>query len=249
MKWLHGIALVVGAVAAGVALGQEPKSLMADTGRTPRVTVSWPTQDGQTVKLEGERDYRSAADASALGKNVTCYVALGGTRLDKGFGDPHGAILRVGLYKKDAKELFFEGIAEGGEVVITLDHVWMNQPVEARPATGLMHERYMLGDLTACGLDGNARNLIVTADPEDPIKARVQLESARFGGLDGVGPEHGRVEAKVEKDGSVTMTVRFPYPLLRHVKDPYLRTKPGAFFEPQHFHVEMEVVAKRENGK
>jgi len=233
--------------AAGAQSG--PGILMADATRTPHVTVEWETGDGKTVKLEGDRDYKSPGDKTPLGKNIECYVALGGTRMEKGNGDPHGALLRVGLYKRDAKELFFEGIKEDGRVTIRMDHVWMNQPVEARAKTGLMHERYMLSDLEACGLDANSRNLIVTVDPEDPLKKLVQEGSGRFGGLDGVGPEHGKVEAKVEVDGSVTMTVSFPYPLLRHVKDPNLRTKPGAFFEPQHFHVEVEVVAKGETGK
>ncbi len=228
---------------------QPPALVMADTTRTPRVTVQWETADGKTVKLEGDRDYKSPGDKTPLGKNIECYVALGGTRMDKGNADPHGATLRVGLYKKDAKELFFEDIKEGGQVTITLDHVWMNQPVEPRVKTGLMHERYMLSDLEACGLDANSRNLIVTVDPEDPLKKLVQEGSGKFGGLDGVGPEHGKAGARVEADGSLTIVFTFPYPLLRHTKDPYLRTKPGAFFEPQHFHVEMEVVAKAENGK
>jgi hypothetical protein len=236
---------MAGALTLSAARAQEPPLLLADTTRWPHVTVTWETDDGKGVKLEGERGYKSPGDKTPLGKNIECYVALGGTRLDKGCGDPHGAILRVGLYKADTKQPFFEGIKEGGLITITLDHVYMNQPVEARPRTGLMHERYMLSDLTACGLDGNARNLIVTADPEDAVKSRVQLESTNLGGLDG-GAEHGKVEAKVEEDGSVTMTVSFPYPLLRHVKDPYQRTKPGAFFEPQHFHVEMEVVSAKQ---
>ncbi len=215
---------------------------MADTASTPRVVVGWPTGAGAEVKLEGERGYKSPADKSLLGRNVECYVAMGGTRLDKGFGDPHGAIVRVGLYKKDARLPFFEDIAEGGSITIRIDHVRMNQAVEAHTTSALMHERYSLTDLTSCGLDANARNLIITADPQDPIRARIQTESVRPGGLDG-GPEHGKATATIEPDGSATITYTIPYALLRHIRDPNLRTKPGAFFEPQHFHVEMELVA------
>src|SRR5262245_10679289 len=115
---------------ARVACSQEPPLLLADTTRWPRVTVAWEPEEGKQVKLGGERGYKSPADKAPLGKNIECYVALGGTRLDKGCGDPHGAILRVGLYKVDPNQLFFEGIKEGGWVTITLDRVYMNQPVE-----------------------------------------------------------------------------------------------------------------------
>ena len=233
-------ALVV-AAATGSAWGQE--LLLADTTRTPHVMVMWETAGGERIKLEGDREFRSPGDKTLLGKNIECYAALGGTRMEKGNGDPHGALLRVGLYKKDTGKLFFEDIKEGSSVTIRLEHVWMNQPVEPHAKTGLMHERYMLSDLQSCGLDGNSRNLVVTADPDDPLKKIVKEGSGRFGALDG-GPGHGSVIAAVQPDGSVTVEYTIPYPLLRHLKDPNLREKPGTFFEPQHFHVEVEVVAK-----
>ena len=133
-------------------------------------------------------------------------------------------------------------------ITVRLDHVWMNQPVVVRPQSVLMQERYLLGDLASCGLDGSARTLVVTVDPKDPVLGSVKPENARPGGLDG-GPEHGSVETKVEADGSVMLEVKFPYPMLRHVKDPNLRVKPGAFFEPQYFHVEVEMVAKGAGAK
>src|SRR6185295_4914778 len=116
-KTLTRAVCVLGAIATGGGVhAADPPLLLADTSRWPRVTVEWETTDGKTVKLEGERGYKSPADKSPLGKNVDCYVALGGTRLDKGCGDPHGAILRVGLYKSDTKQLFFDGIREGGQI-------------------------------------------------------------------------------------------------------------------------------------
>ena len=238
---LTRIAIVSALLVWRAAAGQPP-AVMADMTVSPRVAVEWRDSKGELVRLEGERGYRSLADKTELGRNIECFVAMGGTRLEKGCGDPHGAIVKVGLVKKDPLRPFFDDIPIGGVVTITLDRIRMNQAVEPRPRTGLLYERYALNDLTACGLDGSARILIVTADPEDRIRAKVQAGSALLGGLDGA-PGHGRIAANVEADGSVTMTVSFPYPLLRHIKEPNLRTKPGAFFEPEQFHVEMELVA------
>jgi hypothetical protein len=234
-----------------VPAAAQPAIFLADDTRPPHVSVSWPTRDGKTSTIEGERRYQSSAQKSPLGHGIDCYVALGGTRLNKGLGDAHGAGVLVGLYKADPKKPFFENIAENGVISITLDHVYMNQPAEPHPKTVLMHVRYMLEDLQACGISGNGRNLINTADPEDAIKERTNGASARFGALDGKGDEHGKVETKVEADGSITMTVKFPYPLLRHTEDPYKRTNPGGFFEPNHFHVEVELVPapKQEEAK
>lgn len=222
----------------------QPSILLADDARPAHVAVSWTTQDGKTISLEGDRGYKSAAQKTPLGHNVECYVALGGTRLNKGLGHPDGAGVLVGLYKLDAKKPFFADIAENATITMKLDHVFMNQPVVPRPQTVLMHLRYMMEDLQACGLSGNARNLFNTADPEDPIKDRTLGASARLGCLDGKGDDHGSVDAKTEADGSVTLTIKFPYPLLRHTEDPYKRTKPGGFFEPNHFHIEIELLPK-----
>jgi hypothetical protein len=238
-------------VAAGVlcwlgqnAPAQEASILLADDAHRPHVVISWPTRDGKTVTLEGERAWRSPGDKSLLGKNVECYAALGGTRLEKGAGHPKGAIVRVGLYKADAKKPFFEDIADDATITITLDHIVMNQPATPRLKTGLMHMKYMQSDLVACGLDGTARNLLNTSDPEDPLAKVVVPGTARPGSLDGQGKDHGAFQARTEADGSVTVTVTFPYVLLRHIKDPSQRTNPGGFFEPQHFHVEMELIPK-----
>lgn len=224
---------------------EQPTVLLADDSRPAHVTVSWPTRDGKTTTIEGERHYQSAGQKSPLGRGIDCYVALGGTRLNKGMGDPKGAGILVGLYKADAKKPFFENIAENAVISVTLDRVFMNQPAAPREKTVLMHLRYMLEDLAACGISGNGRNLITTSDPEDPIKDRTQGASARLGSLDGKTDEHGKVETKVEADGSITLMVKFPYPLLRHTEDPYKRTNPGGFFEPNHFHIEVEVVPSK----
>ena len=224
-----------------LALAQPSTLMLADTSRRPTVSVSGPTDDGKTTEIKGERAYQSPGQKSLLGKNIEAYVALGGTRVDRGRADPQGAVVRVGLYKVNTKQLFFENIAEGGTVTVRVDGVFMNQPAVPSPKTGLMHIKYMLSDLTDCGLDGNARNLFNSVDPEDPLRATAQPDSGRWGGLDG-GPNHGSLVATVQADGSTSIVCTFPYPFLRHLKDPYQREKPGSFFEPQHFHIELELL-------
>jgi hypothetical protein len=244
---LWGVRSVLLVLAAGGPLllaADPPRILLADDSRRARVTVSWPVRDGGVSSIEGERPYRSPGDKTLLGKHIECFVALGGTRVDKGAGHPEGAVVRVGLYKTDPKKPFFEGLADGGAITIRIDGVYMNQPATPRPKTGLMHLRYMLGDLANCGISPDGRNLYITASPDDKVLGVVAKDSARPGALDGVGPEHGSVTAETGADGSISATFRFPYALLRHIKDPSQRTAPGGFFEPSHFHCEVELVPK-----
>ncbi len=216
--------------------------LLADDSRPARISVSWPTRDGKTAQYTGERLYQSSAQKSPLAPNLDAYAGLGGTRLNKGLASPKGAVLLVGLYKQDAKQPLFANIADNASITITLDHVFMNHPASPRHESAMMHLRYMMDDLKACGLSGDARNLFNTVDPKDPIIEKASGGSVRPGCLDGQGADHGRVEASVEADGSLTIKATFPYALLRHTKDPYQRTNPGGFFEPNHFHLEVEVL-------
>jgi hypothetical protein len=236
-------------IASVVSLGRlcfaQTPILLADDSKTPSVSVSWPARDGKKVELKGERRFQSAAQKSSLGPNIDCYVALGGTRLNRGLANPAGAVVLVGLYKKDASKPFFQDIADNAAVTISLRGVFMTQPAVPQPKTAMMHLRYMLEDLQACGLSGNARNLFNTSDPEDPILAKTSGGSVRPGCLDGKGADHGSVEAQAEADGSVSVTFTVPYALLRHTQDPYQRTNPGGFFEPNHFHVEIELLPKK----
>lgn len=218
--------------------------LLADDTKTPRVEVSWPTRDGKVTELKGERRFQSSAQKSTLGPNLDCYIALGGTRLGKGMADPNGAVVLVGLYKKDATKPLFENIADNASVTVALRGIAMSKPAVPRPKTAMMHLRYMLSDLQACGLSGNARNLFNTYDPDDPIIAKAAGGSVRPGCLDGKKPDHGSVETKVEADGTISIKFIVPYALLRHTQDPYQRTNPGGFFEPNHFHAEVELVPK-----
>jgi hypothetical protein len=219
----------------------QPQLLLADTTRRPHVTVSWQTKNGQTVTLQGDRGYESPGQKSPLGKNIEAYAALGGTRLDKGGAHPRGALVRVGLVKAKPKELFFEDIAEDGVVTLKLDGVFMNQAAIPRQKTGMLVLKYVLSDLTDCGLDGSDRTILATVNPDDPIKEVAKPGSGRWGGLDGK-EGHGTLTATTQPDGSMSMVCTFPYPFLRHLKDPYQRSKPGAFFEPQAFHLEIELL-------
>ncbi len=231
------------AAAAQPETAPAPALLLADTLHPPTVTVSWPTRDGGKAQFAGRRNYKSQGDKTLLGGNIELYVALGGTRVDRAQGDPRGASVRCGLYKLDSGKPFFTDIADEGVITITLAGIRMNQPAEPRVRSGLMHLKYMTKDLDACGIDSTGRNLFVTVDPEDPLKPTVTEGSGKFGWLDGA-PGHGEAQGVVEEDGSVTLTFEFPYSILRHTRDPEQRTTPGSFFEPQHFHVEMELLPR-----
>jgi hypothetical protein len=220
--------------------------LLADEDRTPHVRISWPTADGSTVTLEADRPWASPGLQQEMSaqENVASYAGLGGTRLDRGGSHPAGAILRVGFYKVDTSKPFFKNIADGGTITITLSNAGFNQPVTARPRTILQHLKYMKSDIDACGLGVDALDQFNTYNPKDTLNGNITALNMRPGALDGHDPSQGTASATVEDDGTVTMTVAFPYPLLRHIRDPWLRTTPGSFFEPNHFHIECEVVPK-----
>jgi len=68
------------------------------------------------------------------------------------------------------------------------------------------------------------------------------VANARLGVLDGSSAGSGSVKFAQADSGEITMTAVIPYALFRHVRDPWQRTNPGTFFEPTHFHVEVEVL-------
>ncbi len=220
-----------------------PVMLLANTEVLPKVTVEWPTKDGGTEHLEAERPYSSPGGKQELGGNISCYVALGGTRLERGAMHPKGALIRVGLYKVDASREFFDGLVDEDPVItVRLTGVTMNQGVTPRPQTTLMHLRYTADDLVACGLGGASAALILTVDPSDTVRGKVTPDNGVLGALDGSSPEKGAVTFVRHDDGTVDMEARIPYGLLRHIKDPWKRTVPGTFLEPTHFHFEFEVI-------
>lgn len=216
--------------------------LLADTDRLPKVRVSWPTRSGKPAEFEGERAYRSQGDRQPMGANVSCYVAMGGTRLERGAGHPKGAVVQVGLGRVDSVRPFFADIAADPVISIRVTGVHMNQPVTPRPESVMMRLRYQPDDLAACGLGGAASSLFLTASPVDTLRGRITPENGRLGVLDGSTPGHARMTLTKEADGSVTLDAQVPYALLRHIKDPWLRTQPGTFLEPSYFHIEFELI-------
>ena len=213
--------------------------LVADDSTVPHVRVSWRDAGGREVVLGGDRIYQAPAERSPLGGNLDCFVALGGTRLDKQAGDPDGAIVRVGLYKRDAAKPLFEGLANGADVEVVLSNVRFDKPAIVRPETGVQHIKYSPEALAECGLGGEAFELYNTVSPTDTLRGSITADNGRLGALASDGATFSVTQAD---NGTYTLVARIPYGLLRHVKDPWNMTTPGTFLEPLHFHLEFEAV-------
>ncbi len=215
----------------------------ADPGVTPNVTVTWPRRDGTTAKFHAQREYSAPEQRAALAPNVTTYIALGGTRGEAGAADPRAAIVKVGFYKVNANTPFFADIADGAAITVELRNVKFTRTPRPEPQTALQHGKYedpnsVLG-CTASQVVSTAMgglDFYNTVDPADNLAGKITVKNGRLGSL------AGKVTAKVEADGTVTMTATLPYAGLKHPDDPWLRTSPGDFAEPFHFHVEMEVL-------
>lgn len=223
--------------AAAVAAPERPALLLVDTSTLTHVEISWTTDDGQQVTIDGNRRFLGPSDSEPLGENIDCYVALGGSRLEKGAGHPQGAIVRVGIYKNDQDKPLFRGIKPGTDFTIRLDNVRFNQPVLPNPGTGVQHLKYYLADLKSCGLGFADMNQYNTESPTDLLNGRVNPGvDTRLGSLEGT------ITTWRDDDGAIAMEATIPYALLRHMRDPWELTTPGTFFEPQHFHLEFEVL-------
>jgi len=230
-----------GTVAA--AISASGGLFQADPGMSPKVTVSWPRRDGTTAVHHAQRAYTAPEQRGPLGPNLTTYIALGGTRGDAGAADPRAAIIKVGFYKGEANRPFFENIADGGSITVELSNVKFNRPARPEPQTAIQHGKYedpnsVLGCTSSQTVSTAMGGLDFynTVDPKDDLAGKITLKNGRLGSL------AGKVTAKVEPDGTVTMTATLPYAGLKHPDDPWLRTNPGDFAEPFHFHVEMEVL-------
>jgi hypothetical protein len=234
--WLALVALGLGAARlAG------PLFLIDDTHKA-QVTISWPTRSGQPVSMQVELAWTSPNERTAIDHGLQAFAAMGGSRLEKGAGNPSGAVVRTGFYKADNTKPFFEDLAQGGAITIVMTNVLFNQPGVPRPATVLQHLKYMPEDVAACGLGDTALDQFNTASMTDTLKGKITVANGRLGVLDGSSPAGGSAKFEQAADGSITMTAVIPYALFRHVRDPWQRTNPGTFFEPTHFHVEFEVL-------
>lgn len=216
--------------------------LLVDDSRLPQATIAWTQRTGKELALTMDRPYTAPEQRGDLGHNLECFIAMGGTRLDAGVGHPSGAIVRVGFYKTVNARPFFEQLADGSDIHIRLEGVYFNQPIAPRPETILQHIKYTTEDLAACGLGGESINLYNTASKTDTLAGKIVPDSARMGIVNSDQPGAAKVDVRVEADGSLSLDATFPYALLRHVKDPWLRTAPGSFQEPTHFHIEVEVL-------
>jgi len=213
--------------------------LVVDDSVTPHVRVTWQDVSGRPVVLEADRPYQSPNERSVLGGNLECFVALGGTRLDKQAGDPDGAIVRIGLYKVDAAKPMFEGVANDSTIEVVLSKIRFDKPAIVRPETGVQHVKYSPEALAECGLTGAAFELYNTVSPTDTLRGSITPENGRLGALSTDGASF---EIREGTDGTYSMVARIPYRLLRHVQDPWHMSVPGTFLEPLHFHLEYEAV-------
>ncbi len=224
-----------------LAVPADAQILLADDTVTPHATISWVTTSGEKITLGADVGYTNPNQRTTLDHNVTCFVALGGTRLDKGVGHPKGAIVRVGFYKVDVRRPFFKDIAAGSNITVTLTNVKFNQDVMAMRHTVLQHLKYTDGDIAACGLDRKYANCFNTRSDDDMMGQLVDGDDTRIGALDGSEESDGLADVESDAD-TVSLRAEIPYALLRHIQDPWQLTVPGTFMEPYHFHVEFEAL-------
>lgn len=213
--------------------------LVIDDRFVPHVHVRYPGSEAKPVEFESDQPYVAPAMKTDLGGNLQCYVALGGTRLDKQAGDPDGAIVRVGFYKRDPNRPLFEGMENNEVVEVTVTNIVFDKPAVATAESGLQHLKYSQDGLAECGLAGAAFELYNTVSLTDNLRGSITTANGRMGSLASNGAD---LHVTHESDGSFTLSARFPYELLRHVQDPWKLSKPGTFLEPLHFHIEFEAV-------
>lgn len=220
-----------------------PSSLLLVDPTPPKVTISWTRANESLAEYAGVRPYTVDAERTLLGGNISCYAAVGGTRLTKGAGHRRGSIVRVGFYKADNAKPFFDGVAADTEITVTMTGVRFNQPADPNPGSLIQHLKYDPGDLQACGLPGDAREQFNTADPRDTLNDRVRPGiDTRLGVFAPGTGKLGTSSIVKHEDGTITMTLTFRYPALRNLRDPWKSDLPGTFLEPYHFHIEFEVL-------
>ena len=216
--------------------------------------IAWTEGDGTRVEYSLDVPLTSTSDRTVLGRNLEVFVALGGSRLERGAGHPDGAIVRVGLFKTDRDLMFFEDIANGSSVEIELRNVRFNQDVTPDPETLLQRLRYRVDDVEACGLTIDQTEMFNLASDHDDMGGSILPSQTRYSSLvvesaagEGEAAQRDGVARSwvwVEDDGSVSMDLVLPYRLLRHKGDPWALEVPGTFFEPFHFDVEFQVLPR-----
>lgn len=211
----------------------------------PHVSIEWPREDGSVVKLEADREYLAPNDKTPLGKNISCYVALGGNRGDYGLGRPNAVDLRVGFYKNEKGKLFFEGLADDAAITVVLSGIEFSQAARGEAETMMQHLKYEdPNDVLGCAGDPELLATWNTYSKEETLAGRLNKRNSRPGSLGADNTTGAKVTFETGEDGRVTMTAVIPYALFKHADDPWLRSGPGDFVEPVHFHLEFEAVEK-----
>ncbi len=246
--------------------------LFIDDSHQPTIMISWVQNDGTRIEFNRTMPWGTKNDREDLGLGVLAFVAVGGTRIDLQQGHPLGSVVRVGFYKADSDKPFFENIRPGSVVEVRLEGVRFIEDARATKSTALQHSQYQLDDVLNCGLDGSAIDQYNTAGANETLGGQVNKDNGRPGvmrivegelpadapryyqpGGDAAGDENPQpaerfATVRFSKDpetGAIGMRAEIPYELFRHVRDPWLRTEPGTFFEPTHFHVEFESLPVR----
>lgn len=219
-----------------------PASFLLESGKHPHVKISWPCRDKTMNTLEADLEYQAPKQSVPIGKNLSAYVALGGTRGDLGLGSPGAVDVRVGFYKLDKKKPMFDGLADDAAITVEFTGITFNQPGKAKPVTALQHLKFE-GNTTVLGCAGDPGVLATynTLDASQTIGGLVTRKNGRLGVLS---QKTGSVQASVtfttDPKGAVGMKAVVPYAIFKHADDPWLRTNPGDFTEPVHFHIEFE---------
>ena len=235
------------AIAAVAVAGTSGPLHLVETDHVPHVKLGWINTQGKRIQLETDRPYGSKYDRTHMAGNIDTFVCVGGTRIDKGCGHPDGLVIRVGFYKRDNNVLFFDGIGSDGVLEIELSNVLANIPDRPIEQTVLQHLQYTREDVEACGLGREGQDQFNTLHPDENLLGQLTETNARFGALSGEieaddDTPVGEIEFIREEDGTLTMKAKVPYPLLRHLRDPWVRPEPGLFLEPYHFHIEFELL-------
>lgn len=241
------IALALLLLASPATTHAGPGLLLINPDALPTLSIRWTTPAGEERAHHATLPYTADPQRVHIGGNIEAFVAVGGTRLTKGAGHPLGVVVRAGFYKHDKDLPFFatasDAITKDTIIEVTLAAVRFNLPAHADPRSIVQHLKYDTGDLEACGLPGEARDQFNLADPRETLNDRIQPGiDARPGALDGTEDALGSVELTIGDDGAATMTVRFRYPALRNLRDPWNSDLPGTFLEPIHFHLEFEAL-------
>ncbi|MEO1280086.1 MAG: hypothetical protein AAFV77_14085, partial [Planctomycetota bacterium] len=97
--------------------------LFIDDQFQPTIAIAWTQRDGTEVELVETLPWGSKTELADMGHNVLGFAAVGGTRIDLQQGHPLGSVVRVGFYKKDNGDPFFEDITPGSIVRFRLEGV------------------------------------------------------------------------------------------------------------------------------